>query len=109
MNPATQAVAWRARTSELRSMMCRKVENSVGLLTPGRATGEMSGTTRVETTHVATSRVTAIARLRAAQPPSTDQRPSCHASTVARVSRSPRASTYSLLLMGSHRQPLHRR
>ena len=43
MNPATQAVAWRARTSELRQRIGSRSPGSEGSVRPGRWIGVVSG------------------------------------------------------------------
>ena len=93
MKPATQAVAWRARTSELRSRIGSRSPGSADSVIPGRWTGVRSGVSIPATNQTATSSDTAIATLSASHPRSTTQDRPFQASKVSRVSRIPCENT----------------
>src|SRR4051812_23297896 len=99
MKPAMQAVAWRARTSELRQRIGSRSAGSDEEVRPGRWIGVRSGVSSPATTQTAPSRARAIARLSASQARSTCHRCRLQASRVSRVSRIPCEKTFWLVAL----------
>jgi hypothetical protein len=100
MNPATQAIACSASTSELRNSTEPTAPSEVGRFSPAIARPEGSGVESAATTHTAKSRATATANAPASHDHSTVPGWAFQRASAARVSCRPWTRTKSCASTG---------
>src|SRR4051812_1458830 len=95
MKPATQAMAWRASTSELRKSTWPTVSRPAGPLTPGMTRPDGSGALTTATSQTVSSNATATASAPASHGPTMRHGRPFQRVSVPRVSRTPWTRTNS--------------